>query len=109
MKTCIGWAVALLLGSLFSTSPLQASQGLYCLSSLSGKHCNYQSLTACMQAAGKHGQCYLNRYGMLKPQGGAPFCIAERWRIQCTYPNMQSCQVQARARRAQCVPNPNYQ
>ncbi|MBF0285336.1 MAG: hypothetical protein HQL51_12865 [Magnetococcales bacterium] len=80
----------------------------YCVVDAAGKHCWFQDLPSCQQAAGEKGECVLNREGMIAPVGGSPFCVMENWRTECNYSHRQECDRMAAARRASCIPNPNY-
>ncbi|MBF0194626.1 MAG: hypothetical protein HQL71_08705 [Magnetococcales bacterium] len=85
----------------------EAGAALYCVVDFNGRRCNYSDLPSCKQAAGSRGDCVLNRDTMIAPQGGSPYCLVENWRTQCNYHSQASCEIQAKPRKATCIPNPN--
>lgn len=87
--------------------PAYGETALYCVVDFGGKRCQFSDLTSCQKAAGKHGNCFLNREVMLAPHGGSPFCLVESWHTACVYRSLASCNVVAKPRQAICIPNPN--
>ncbi|MEO5377806.1 MAG: hypothetical protein H7832_08515 [Magnetococcus sp. DMHC-6] len=92
---------------LFLSIRAGCADGLYCLEDFSGERCHFADLAACQKALGEQGACVLNPHGMVPPSGGAPFCVVENWRTECIYLDQASCEVQALARKADCIGNPN--
>ncbi|MEO5347574.1 MAG: hypothetical protein H7834_14545 [Magnetococcus sp. YQC-9] len=81
--------------------------GLFCASDFSGQHCDYGDVEACRQAAGQQGGCELNQAEIIKPVGGASYCLVESWRTECIYANISSCGKRAAVVRSVCIVNPN--
>ncbi|MBF0308849.1 MAG: DUF3551 domain-containing protein [Magnetococcales bacterium] len=82
--------------------------GPFCVTDFAGKRCWFQNLESCLQAAGNHGTCEVNREAMRAPQGDNPFCMVESWQTDCTYATLESCRLKAQPRRAACIANPNH-
>lgn len=95
----------LLLLTLLWSGPAWA--GLFCANDFSGRHCGYGDVTSCLQAAGRQGGCELNQAEMIKPVGGAPYCLVESWRTECIYADVASCRRRAETVRTVCIANPN--
>ncbi|MBF0272739.1 MAG: hypothetical protein HQL98_11835 [Magnetococcales bacterium] len=81
--------------------------GLFCVTDFAGRRCSYPDVESCRRAAGRQGGCELNVAEMVKPIGGAPFCLVESWRTHCIYPDRVSCEQQAAVTRTVCVAHPN--
>ncbi|MBF0614478.1 MAG: hypothetical protein G8237_05915 [Magnetococcales bacterium] len=84
-----------------------ANAGLFCVVDFAGKRCDYPDIESCRRAAGRQGGCVLNEGALLKPVGGAPFCLVESWRTECIYMDRPSCELRAAHTRTVCVEHPN--
>ncbi|MBF0417715.1 MAG: hypothetical protein HQL86_05635 [Magnetococcales bacterium] len=94
-----------LLLALFWSGPAWA--GLFCATDFSGRNCGYGDVVTCLQAVGQRGGCELNQAEMIKPVGGAPYCLVESWRTECIYADVAACRRRAEVVRSVCIVNPN--
>lgn len=99
-----GWVV-LFFGLLMARG---GEASLFCVVDFAGKRCLYNDLLRCREAAGQQGGCVLNEVEMVKPSGGAPFCLLESWQTDCVYMDIKSCEQRAMTTRTMCVANPNH-
>ncbi|MBF0192573.1 MAG: hypothetical protein HQL99_15765 [Magnetococcales bacterium] len=83
--------------------------GLFCVTDFSGQRCSYADVESCRRAAGRQGGCALNVAALVKPTGGAPFCLVESWRTHCIYPDRIACEQRAAVLRTVCVIHPNQE